>query len=496
MKSIFLFLLSLFFVTYTTALEFLLDASEDKVIQEELVDAEENFKEQKTIFTKLQEMAKRGDGSSQISLARMYQKGINIKQDDELAFYWFRQASNLGYSQAQLMVANILDKGIGTDKNHAEALVLYKKLAKKNNAKALYYLGKLYSNSPETIDKGFEYALLSAKKDYVLAQYLVAQIYHVGNKKFRDLKQAKYWYQKAAQQGNTKAQYNLANFYYLGNGTEKSFKKAFKWYQKAAKQGHVRAQYSLGLRYLLGKGVDKDYKKATKWLLASAKQGNAFAQYSVALRYALGQGVEKNLSEKIFWFKKAAVQNHQQAQYSLGIYYLSKGEQKIAIKYLEKAAVSGHSLAQKKLKKISQINKEVIKINKVNKTNVEITNKKKQVLKQFVSKKANKKSDKIIDLLRKKAELGDLKAQNDLGVLYSKGSLISKDATKALYWIEKSAQSGFVDALNNITVIYIVGEIVETDYKKAYFYAKQSAKQGNEKGKLLVDFLEERLSEQ
>jgi TPR repeat protein len=496
MKSIFLLffaLSSLLFATHSLALEFLLDASEDKVIQEELVDAEENFEEQKTIFTKLQEMAKRGDGSSQISLARMYQKGINIKQDDELAFYWFQQASNLGYDQAQLIVAESLENGIGTDKDHSRALKLYKKLAKKGNAKALYYLGKMYNENLATIDKGLEYGLRAAKKGYMPAQYLVAQIYHVGNRKFRDLEQAKYWYKKAAQQGNAKAQYNLANFYYLSKGGDRSFKKAFKWYQKAAKQGHVRAQYSLGLRYLLGKGVDKNYEKAAKWLLASAKQGNAFAQYSIALRYALGQGVRKSQEEKVFWLKKAAVQNHQQSQYSLGAYYLSKGKKNLAIKYFKKAANSGHSLAQKKLKELNQVDDE-IKIPSIKKNNTRVY--KKELLTQFRSKKPSKKSNKVVDLLRRKANQGDLNAQNDLGVLYSKGTLVPKNTTKALYWIEKAAQSGFIDALNNITVIYIVGEIVETDYEKAYFYAKQSAKQGDEKGKLLVDFLEERLSEQ
>lgn len=515
MKILFLFLTSLFFITNLSALEFLLDASEDNVIQKNLENFQEDFSEQKTIFKKLQEMAKRGDGLSQISLAKMYQKGINIKQDDELAFYWFQQASNLGYDKAQLIVAQALDKGVGVAKNSNQALDLYLKLAKKKNAQALYYLGKKYIDSPEMRDKGFEYVLFAAEKNYEPAQYLIAQIYHVGNSQFRDLKKAILWYQKSAKQGNVEAQYNLANFYYLGTSGQKSLTKAMQWYQKAAKQGHIRAQYSLGLRYLLGKGVDKDYHKAAKWLLTSARQGNAFAQYSIALRYALGQGVEKSQKEKIFWFKRAAIQNHLQSQYSLAIYYLSKGDKNLAMKYLKQAANAGHALAQKKLKTLTNkidkvtITEEPRKIQKTTLPSKLIKNRQinQQFLDQFVSKKRQQKIDKksnkketkneeIVSLLRKKALLGDVNAQNDLGVLYSKGNLISKDIKKALYWIEKAAKSGFIDALNNITVIYIVGDIVKTDYKKAYFYAKQSAQQGNEKGELLVEFLKERLAEE
>ena len=263
------------------------------------------------------------------------------------------------------------------------------------------------------------------------------------------------------------------------------------------------------MRYLLGKGTTKNYEKAAKWLLASARQDNAFAQYSMALRYALGQGVQKSQKEKIFWLKKAATQNHLQSQYSLAIYYLSKGNRKLAIKYLKQAASSGHALAQKRLKKLTdKIDKVKIaeprEIQKITLPSNIINSKKidKQFLGQFVSKKRQQKQEEktsdgeIVSLLRKKALLGDVNAQNDLGVLYSKGNLIPKDIKKALYWIEKAAKNGFVDALNNITVIYIVGDIVKTDYKKAYFYAKQSAKQGSEKGELLVEFLKDRLAEE
>jgi TPR repeat protein len=50
----------------------------------------------------------------------------------------------------------------------------------------------------------------------------------------KDYKQAVYWYQKAADQGDAKAQSNLGTMYAFGKGVLKDYKQAVYWYQKAA----------------------------------------------------------------------------------------------------------------------------------------------------------------------------------------------------------------------------------------------------------------------
>ncbi len=47
---------------------------------------------------------------------------------------------------------------------------------------------------------------------------------------------------KAAEQGDAVAQLNLGNGYYFGNGVEKDLKQAVYWYQKAADQGYEDAK--------------------------------------------------------------------------------------------------------------------------------------------------------------------------------------------------------------------------------------------------------------
>ena len=62
----------------------------------------------------------------------------------------------------------------------------------------------------------------------------------------QNYKDAKYWYEKAAEQGNVMARYNLALMYYKGEGIEKDYKKARYWFERLAEQGRVEAQHNLG----------------------------------------------------------------------------------------------------------------------------------------------------------------------------------------------------------------------------------------------------------
>jgi len=51
------------------------------------------------------------------------------------------------------------------------------------------------------------------------------------------------------------AQFDLGLRYYNGEGVVKNYKQAVYWYEKAANQGNADAQFNLGLCYGLGQGV-------------------------------------------------------------------------------------------------------------------------------------------------------------------------------------------------------------------------------------------------
>lgn len=128
----------------------------------------------------------------------------------------------------------------------------------------------------------------------------------------RDVRQAVYWFNKAAQ-GDPVRQYMIGEIF-----TSRGLS-ADRWYEKAADQGHADAQYRTGVKYhhgrLVGtKTVGKNYLKAAQYFVKAADQGHAKAQYMLGEMYYKGEGVPKALDKALEWFRKAADQGHFNAQ--------------------------------------------------------------------------------------------------------------------------------------------------------------------------------------
>ena len=65
--------------------------------------------------------------------------------------------------------------------------------------------------------------------------------------------------EREAKNGVPNAQFILGNMYHLGDGVVQDYEKAAYWYEKAANNGEIAAQLNLGILYYQGKGVKKDY---------------------------------------------------------------------------------------------------------------------------------------------------------------------------------------------------------------------------------------------
>ncbi|MET0923356.1 MAG: tetratricopeptide repeat protein, partial [Xanthobacteraceae bacterium] len=101
------------------------------------------------------------------------------------------------------------------------------------------------------------------------AQFNLGQAYKLGRGVPADLKQAEYWYGKAAWQGHEQAEasYGLALF---SNGKRSE---ALTWLQRAVKRGDPRAQYVLGTMYFNGDVVAKDWVRAYALVTRSSQSG-------------------------------------------------------------------------------------------------------------------------------------------------------------------------------------------------------------------------------
>ena len=156
--------------------------------------------------------------------------------------------------------------------NFQEATKEFTALAEAGDAKAQYYLGRIYA-----LD--WSQSSLNGKD--------VRQP--------SDRKKSVYWYTKAGEQGEMLAQLELGKLYAsnLAGGTDPDGESA-KWYRLAADQGDPGAQYTIGSCYERGRGVAKDLTQAQQWYRGAAEQGHAGGMYGLGMLYVTGKGVTES----------------------------------------------------------------------------------------------------------------------------------------------------------------------------------------------------------
>ncbi len=90
------------------------------------------------------------------------------------------------------------------------------------------------------------------------------------------------------------SRYFHGQLYETGENVRQDFAKARYWYEKAALQGDALAQCSLGVLYMQGKGVRQDFSKSFYWVKKSSDNGYLVATGLLAGHYELGYGVRQN----------------------------------------------------------------------------------------------------------------------------------------------------------------------------------------------------------
>jgi TPR repeat protein len=250
----------------------------------------------KEAFIGFEKLAKSGNPNAQYNLGMMYYNGTGVKKNKIMAFVWLEQASNNGNKLAQNKLGYMYEKGeIKGTKDEAKAINEYLKSALQNYNFAQLNLAMKYSENPtkENLDLAF------------------------------------FWYQKAANNGNTAAMNNLANMYYHGQSVKKDYKKAFELYFKAATFGDYIAQFNLAMMYYNGEHVKKSDKEALVWLTFSAESGYPNAQVRLGNFYKEGMVVRQDYKTAFYWYSKAAEQHDAAGEYYVGYcYYYGLGVEK------------------------------------------------------------------------------------------------------------------------------------------------------------------------
>jgi TPR repeat protein len=147
----------------------------------------------------------------------------------------------------------------------------------------------------------------------------MGEAYLMGNGVSRDLKQAVYWYEKAAGMGDPVAQNQIGYLYEVGLGVQKDQVRAVHWYQLSAANGLTNAKVNLAVAYIWGIGTRSDVQMGEKLLHEAAAKGNSVAAtYLGDLNYQ-GIGVPKDESAAEKWYDKAVKMHNYLAEYRMGM---------------------------------------------------------------------------------------------------------------------------------------------------------------------------------
>ncbi|EXX53796.1 Tpk1p [Rhizophagus irregularis DAOM 197198w] len=259
--------------------------------------------------------------NAKILLGISYKYGYGTELNIKKAFDIFRKVGKDGNAIAQFYLGNLYIE----DNNEAKAFECYKKSADKGFMESQLQIGKCYSKGIGTETdkvKAIELILESAKKaKNGCAQNYLGELYELGRDVNKDLKQAAYWYCKAAENGCMIADYNLGKCYENGNGVKKDEIKAFEYYKKSADQDYLVAQFKLGNCYLNKIGTEVDKTKAFESYKKASDQGYLCAQYKLGNCYLNGIGTEVDKAKAFELYKRAIDKGHKVSQDNLELLY-------------------------------------------------------------------------------------------------------------------------------------------------------------------------------
>ncbi|MDD4184101.1 MAG: hypothetical protein PHI01_01630 [Candidatus Izemoplasmatales bacterium] len=285
---------------------------------------------------------------------------------------------------------------------------LFRKLSKKNDKDALYYLGLhlFYGRGvPKNEAEAFKLFTKAAIELHAGAIMMLGLCHEEGQGVVKNLKQAYEYYVAASHQGNQDASLKLAEFYEKGIIVEQSFAKALEFYVDLAKRDNAYAMYQIGKAYFLGEGLKKNLESAYSWFNKALSKGSVDAMNYFRL---IGTKSARDIRET-------------KSLYSIAKDYYASDEPKNAIIYFEIAAREGISEAYRDLSEAYKVGR-----------GVEMS-----PLKSF-------------EYMLKGAESKDIPAMIALAKKYEAGDGVESSFIRAEKWYLEAAKNDSLEAKNEL----------------------------------------------
>ncbi|MBS7327826.1 MAG: sel1 repeat family protein [Oxalobacter sp.] len=444
--------------------------------------------------------AEQGDAQSQFLAGMLYENGLGIAKDANLAQAWYRKAAAQGHREAKQKLGETIKP---SEQVTPETQNSQTQTENQYGSHLLWDIDWRYDYSSFT----YERVIGDAKAGNAAAQYICGIIAYdaddyYGNREPSmgygnyDRENISFeWNSKAAKQGHSGAQNNLGWWYKNGHGflqSNKDYQKALDWFHKATRQGNPYAQYNLGLMYINGQGVLKDYHQAFTLFQDSAGQGNQYAQYNLGLMCANGHGTPQDLQQALDWFHRAAENNRRNQNESRDKALKEAARKKcLEIRKAYKLSPSSRQTASSQPNQNKTL-KELLEESGGNHSAADhqrIAQSAYMMARMFLSGTSldgmpvEKNARTAFEYMQKAAHAGLVEAQHDLYILYSEGIGTVKDDIQAFGWLKKAANKGYPLAMHNLGAYYLN---VYYDQERAFRWYHNAAKAGHTQSQVVV----------
>ena len=221
---------------------------------------------------------KAGDPDAQVLLAEILARGLGIPINMAESAKWYGKAAEQGVPEAQFRYAVILLQGKYAPKDPKRAKELMKAAADAGNARSEFNFGQILCRSARGltgIENAYPWFQKAADKGLPDGEYAVSQILANGTLAIpRDDAKARLYLSESRREGirhGSTRPGELARR--RARWSHKTIKSGFGWMLRAATGGNVAAQARLAKLYRDGIGVEGDFIKAAAWYIVAKRAG-------------------------------------------------------------------------------------------------------------------------------------------------------------------------------------------------------------------------------
>ena len=262
-------------------------------------------------FVKVKQAAELGDPTAQITLAKWYHMGHNVKKDQAQYFLWLQKSADSGNAEAMFLLGKEFYTGSCRDKNLEKATTLLKSAALKKNSSAICLISS-EASLQRICDIDIEKCVAELLKDtnaLSSEEFLQLSKYYADKSTELSLDLARCSYEKDPKY----AWEYYANLLLASSDHEKELL-ALRVVREIATEGNTVAIKMLAKRSDRLAKTEKDMLTAVFYYRLAAESGDVDSQLRLAEIFETGYLVKKSIENAVYWYKVASVNGSQRAR--------------------------------------------------------------------------------------------------------------------------------------------------------------------------------------